>query len=263
MNSTITQRVAKALVRDYLRETGRKGVVSLMAAIRRQAKTEIFAQRTLELWLKEQNRFLQDAHWSIVIGFIESQHFKNYVPYAHDSPTEKRLITVAEGLVALYGQNKRRDDGVFLLSSHVQKMGQDAIKLLAGNWENVPNLKDRDIPRTMCAIEPVHEKRYAKFAYIALFRSKQISTTGLVLYLNSEERESADYCHQFVLHLWRRKDPETGSTMPGELIYLTLSKNQPELSISNVVNQYFYKSTDAVAGDAVILRLSRQPIRAP
>ena len=103
-------------------------------------------------------------------------------------------------------------------------------------------------------------KRYAKFAYIALFRSRQISTTGLVIYLNSEERQEYDYCHSFVLQLWRRKDPETGSTMPGELTYLVAAKHQPEFLISNVVNQYFYRSTDPVVGDAVTLRISRDSI---
>jgi hypothetical protein len=259
MEQAITQRQAKVLIRDYLRETGRKGVTSFVRDIHRYTKSPIFTQRTLEKWLAEQDRNLQDENWDIVLDFIKSKQFKQYVPYANEGRAAKRLAQVGDGLAALYGEVKS-PGGVFLLPSQIEAQGKEAIKLLSGNWENVPNLKERDVPRTICTIEPVPDKRYAKFAYMALFRSKQISTTGIVIYLNSEESPDYDYCHSFVLQLWRRKDPETGTTMPGELTYLTLAKNQPELSVSNVVNQYFYKSSDPAVGDAVILKISRDPI---
>ena len=193
------------------------------------------------------------------MDFIQSKNFKQYVPYANEGHAFKRLVQVGDGLIALYGETKH-PGGVFLLPSQIEAQGKEAIKLLRGSWENVPNLEDRDIPRTICTIEPIPDKRYAKFSYIALFRSKQISTTGLVIYLNSEDNPDCDYCHSFILQLWRRKDPETGITMPGELTYLTLGKYQPELSLSNIVNQYFYKSSDPTRGDAVILKISRDPI---
>jgi hypothetical protein len=50
----------------------------------------------------------------------------------------------------------------------------------------------------------------------------------------------------FVLQLWRRRDPQTGSNMPGELTFLIDGKDQPEFSISSVLNQYFYKSDDPI-----------------
>lgn len=259
MEQAITQRQAKVLIRDYLRETGRKGVTSLMRDIHRYTKTAIFSQRALEKWLAEQDRGLQDENWEIVLSFIQSTQFKQYVPYANEGRADNRLVQVGDGLVALYGKTKN-STGVFLHPSQIEAQGQEAIKLLSGSWENVSNLNDRDVPRTICTIEPVPGKRYAKFAYIALFRSKQVSTSGLVIYLNSEASPDYDYCHSFVLQLWRRKDPETGATMPGELTYLTLAKHQPEFSVSNVVNQYFYKSSDPAVGDAVILRMSRDPI---
>lgn len=186
MERAITQRQAKVLIRDYLRETGRKGVTSFVRDLHRYTKTPIFTQRTLEKWLAEQDRNLQDDNWEIVLDFIQSKNFRQYVPYANEGHAFKRLVQVGDGLVALYGETKH-PGGVFLLPSQIEAQGKEAIKLLRGSWENVPNLEDRDIPRTICTIEPIPNKRYAKFAYIALFRSKQISTTGLVIYLNSED----------------------------------------------------------------------------
>lgn len=85
-------------------------------------------------------------------------------------------------------------------------------------------------------------------------------TSPLAGGINSEEVENYGYCHSFVLHLWRRKDPETGSAMPGELSYLIDGKKQPEFSVSNVVNQYFYHTTDANMNKAVRLRHTSDPI---
>lgn len=34
--------------------------------------------------------------------------------------------------------------------------------------------------------------------------------------------------------------------MPGELTFLIDAKDQPEFSISSVLNQYFYKDTDPI-----------------
>ncbi len=259
MKKAITQQRAKVLIRDYLRETGRKGVTNLMRDIRRHTKTEIFEQRTFEKWLQVQERALQDRNWLLLLSFIESDEFKRFVPYANEGIKEKRLIEVADGLCALYSQ-KKRPDGVFLLPSQIEKQGAEAVQLLSGSWENIPNQRDKDIPRTICKIEAVPGKRYAKFAYIALFRSKQISTTGVVIYLYSKERAEHDYYHHFALQLWRRKDPLTGSVMPGDLSYLTLSKHQPEFLISNVVNQYFYRSEEEEAKDTISLRISRDII---
>jgi hypothetical protein len=42
--------------------------------------------------------------------------------------------------------------------------------------------------------------------------------------------------------------------MPGELSYLTCGKNQPQLTISNVLNQYFYKDNDPVASKDRMIR---------
>jgi hypothetical protein len=90
-------------------------------------------------------------------------------------------------------------------------------------------------------MQPIDEVRCAKFAYIALFRSRQISATGLVIYLNSVEKEGSEYCHNFILQLWRRKDPETDSKLPACLYHITDRKRQPEFAISQVINSYFYK----------------------
>jgi hypothetical protein len=235
----ITQAKAKVLIRDYLRETGRKGVTSLMRDINRHARTEVFAQRTLEKWLTDEDRMLQDENWALVLNFVGSEPFRRLVPYANEGAAERRLQIVAQGFIALY--TKPTNAGVYILPSVLSEQGRQAARLLQGHWENVPNQKDRDVPRTICKMVPVEGERYARFAYIALFRSMQISATGLAIYLNSDEHPDCDYCHTFVLQLWRRRDPETASNMPGELIYLKLEKNQPEFSISEVINSYFYK----------------------
>jgi len=205
----------------------------------------IFAKRTLEKWLKEQDRQLNDHNWEPVKNFIESDQFKSLVDYANEGSAEERLKQVAEGFVALYGKVEH-PDGFYIMPSRILEQGMIAVRELDGNWENIPNQADRDVPRTNCKIEPVPGTRYAKFAYIALFRSRQISATGLVIYLNSDELEEYDYCHMFVLQVWRRREPETGSNMSGELTFLINGKDQPEFSIASVLNQYFYKTTDPI-----------------
>ena len=173
---------------------------------------------------------LDEDNWQIVLRFIHSQQFRSLVPYGNEGAADKRLKAVADGFVALYEATKS-PQGHYVLPSTLQEEGAKAIQLLDGHWENVPNTAHGDIPRTICKMIPITGQRYAKFAYIALFRSKQISATGLVIYLNSDEREDADYCHNFVLQLWRRRDPESDSKMPGALIYLKMEKNQPEFAV--------------------------------
>ncbi len=236
----LTQRKAKVLIRDYLRETRRKGVTSLMRDMSKVIGKPIFTQRTFELWLKEQARQLNDHNWSMVQTFVHSNEFKRFVPYANEGPADQRLKQVAEGFIALYG-HAVRPSGLSILPSEIERIGADAIAHLDGQWENNPNQYQRDVPRVICKITSIQGERYAKFAYIALFRSKQISATGLVIYLNSNDREDSDYSHNFILQLWRRRDPESDSKMPGALIYLTLEKNQPQFSISSRINRYFYK----------------------
>lgn len=245
MDRKITQRYAKVLIRDYLRETGRKGVTSLIRDIHSYTKHPVFSQRTLEKWLADQSRQLQNENWNIVLDFIRSEQFKQLVPYANEGAVETRLRQVAEGFVALYGKAEH-PKGIYILPSHINEKGMEAVQELNGNWEYVPNQMDKDVPHTICKIKPVPETRYAKFAYIALLRSRKISATGLVIYLNSENLPEYDYCHTLVLQLWRRKDPESGSSMPGDLTFLKLGKDQPELSISSVLNQYFYKDSDPI-----------------
>ena len=189
---------------------------------------------------------LQDNNWEIILSFIQSKKFKSLVPYANEGSAEKRLKTVAEGYIALYATAKH-PIGIHILPSVINEQGRKASEILLGYWENKPNQPLGDSPRTICKMEPVEGERYTKFAYVALFRSKQISATGLVIYLNSEELPDHDYCHTFVLQVWRRRDPETGSNMPAELTYLTLKENQPKFSISSVLNNYFYKDSDPIA----------------
>ncbi|WP_317931934.1 hypothetical protein [Halioxenophilus sp. WMMB6] len=241
----MNQKKAKVLIKDYLRETGRKGVTSLMRDLAKFEGSSIFSKRTLELWLQEQDRQLDDRNWDVVSRFIESDKFKSVVPYMNEGSANERLKQVAEGFIALYGKIEH-PDGMYILPSRIQEQGMIAVRELDGNWENIPNQADRDVPRTICKMEPIPGTRYAKFAYLALFRSRQISATGLVIYLNSDELKEYDYCHMFVLQLWRRRDPQTGSNMPGELTFLIDGKDQPEFSISSVLNQYFYKSDDPI-----------------
>ncbi|MBX3630749.1 MAG: hypothetical protein KF908_12760 [Nitrosomonas sp.] len=138
MEEGITQRRAKVLIRDYLRETGRKGVTSLVRDIHRYTKKPIFTQRTLEKWLAEQNRNLQDENWEIVLDFVQSKQFRQFVPYANEGQVAKRLVKVGDGLTALYGEAKS-PNGVLLFPSQIEAQGKEAIQLLSGCWENVPN----------------------------------------------------------------------------------------------------------------------------
>lgn len=252
MERAINQKKAKVLVRDYLRETGRKGVTSLVRDIRKFTGHAVFTQRTFEKWLAERERQLNDHNWAILLSFIQSDQFKSHVPYINEGSAEARLKQVAAGFIALYGAAKH-PEGMHILPSDIHEQGKEAVQLLLGNWENAPNQGEHDVPRTICKMEPIAGERYAKFAYIALFRSKQISATGLVIYLNSDEREDAKYCHNFVLQLWRRRDPESDSKMPGALIYLKMAKNQPEFAISKLINSYFYKQPDPVGARGDLL----------
>lgn len=248
----ISQRKAKVLIRDYLRETGKKGVTSLMRDIHRQAKKAVFAQRTLEKWLREQDRMMNDETWEVVLGFVESDAFKRKVPYANEGPAEKRLKKVADGFVALYGARKNID-GVIPLPAQIKQQGQEAVQLLEGYWEDSNN-----VSRTVCRIEPVPGERYAKFAYFSMFRSNQKSTTGIVIYMDSTEKNGCDYCHTFILQLWRRRDPETGTQMSGQLVYLTAKKHQPEFLITAAFGESFFHAHQVTEG-SLILRTKNNP----
>lgn len=246
MSEAITQRKAKVLIRDYLSATGRRGVTALMKDLQRHIGRPIFTKRALEVWLQLQERMLDEDNWQIVLSFIRSETFRKHVPYANEGPAEDRLRKVAAGFVALYAE-VQQPKGLYILPSVIEAEGSKAVALLDGLWENNPNQATGDVPRAICKMASVPGTRVAKFAYIALFRSKEISATGLLIYLNSDERDGYDYTHTFVLQLWRRRDPETGSNMPGELTYLRLARGQPELSISETLNRYFYKDTDPIA----------------
>lgn len=239
-NRPLTQQKAKVMIRDYLRATGRKGVSSLIHDISRHTKTVIFSQRTLEKWLQEQDRMMQGQNWNIVEEFIHSDVFKKILPYASESPSEKRLKEVAKGFIALYG-NTPHPTGLHVMPATIEETGIQATTFLDGNWESHPNQLAGDAPRVICKIEPIDDERCAKFAYLALFRSRQISATGLVIYLNSVEKEDCEYCHNFLLQLWRRRDPESDSKLPSCLYHLSSQKRQPEFAISQVINSYFYK----------------------
>lgn len=254
MGSGLNQRKAKVMIRDYLRETGRKGVTSLMKDIGRHTRTVIFTQRTLEKWLAEQSRQLNDDNWQVLLSFLQSDQFKSQVPYENEGAPSQRLISVGDGLTALYGAQKRMD-GVVMVSSSRPLDAIEATQLLTGEWEGVTAHGDESsMLRSLCKIEPVDGKRYAKFAYMGMFRMRQLTTTGLIIYLNTEQRDRYDYCHLFYLQLWRRRDPETASTMPAELTFLTEGKKQPELKTSNVINQYFYKAEETHLDQALIMR---------
>ncbi|MGE4069851.1 MAG: hypothetical protein AB7E72_01595 [Lysobacterales bacterium] len=245
MTEAINQRKAKVWIRDYLRATGRKGVTSLIKEIQRHTGTAIFSQRAFEKWLVEQERMLQEDNWIKVLSFIRSDTFRKHVPYANEGHAEDRLRKVAAGFVALYSEGKQ-SKGLYIMPSVIEAEGQKAVTLLDGRWENKPNLASGDVPRAICRMESVPGTRVAKFAYIALFHSKEISATGIVIYLNSEVHDGYDYTHTFVLQLWRRRDPESGSNMPGRLTYLKLTRGQPEFSIAETLNRYFYKDDDPI-----------------
>ncbi len=83
MHPAIKQPHAKLLIKRYLHETGRKGVSSLMNDIRRYSgwKGEVFDQRTLEKWLHNPDRYMQDYNWKIILSFINSEQFEKNVPF--------------------------------------------------------------------------------------------------------------------------------------------------------------------------------------
>lgn len=251
MAKPLSQAKAKLMVKDYLRETGRKGVTNLMQDMRRIVGHEIFGQRTFEYWLKERKRMLEEPNWVILQKFLESEKFKSYVPYANEGAADKRLKQVAAGYLALYTATNTQ--GIAVMPALLEKQCEQAMPFLDSNWENNPNPNEQDIPRVICKIEPIIGERYAKFAYMALFRSKQISATGIVIYLGQDEREDADYCHNFILQLWRRRDPESDSKLPSGLIHFTAGRNQPEFAISNIINQYFYKEQAPLGADGDFL----------
>lgn len=75
----VNQRDAKKLFELYLNRTDRKGVTALMRDMRRVVGHEIFVQRTLEKWLADDNRMLDDVNWGIVQTFISSDKFQAIV----------------------------------------------------------------------------------------------------------------------------------------------------------------------------------------
>lgn len=260
MSIIITQRRAKVLIRDYLRETGRRGVTALMQEMRHHAGHEIFVQRTLEKWLEVQKRMLDEVHWEIVLSFIESAKFKSVVPYLHEENSDDRFAKVAEGLMALYASRKR-SDGVLIFPSQIHSEGESAAKLLAGCWENEIDPKNKKPIHSLCKFEHVPGKRYAKVAYIALSKERNISASGIAIYLKSQVHPEFKYCHKYLLQLWRRQDPETGSLVHSELAYLTIGKKQPKLTVSAVINQYFYKEDKPDMEQRLVLGMAARPNR--
>ena len=125
----MNQKKAKVLIKDYMRETGRVGVTSLMRDLAKFNGGTIFSKRTLELWLKEQDRQLNDHNWETVRGFIDSDQFKNIVGYASRGSADERLKQVAEGFIALYGKIEH-PDGMFILPSWIEEQGMIAVKEL-------------------------------------------------------------------------------------------------------------------------------------
>lgn len=97
---------------------------------------------------------LNDHNWEPVKRFIESDQFKSLFDYANEGSAEELLKQVAEGFIALYGQVEH-PDGMYILPSRIKEQGMIAVRELNGNWENVPNLQDGDVPRTICKMEPI------------------------------------------------------------------------------------------------------------
>lgn len=251
MERAIKQSQAKVMIRDYLRETGRKGVTSLIREINKQAKQQIFEQRTLEKWLIDENRHLQDRNWEIVLNFIQSPIFKQFVLYANEEHPESRLIRVGDGLTALYtDQNTQKIGG--LSTEQYEQAGQEAIKLLEGFWryywpEKKPFYKRPALDSASCTIIPVPEKRYAKFFFVATLSFHKFTASGLAIYINSELDEIYDYYHNFILHLWFRKDPNTGFTVPARLTYLKETEDQPEFSMPKIGNAVYGTRDEGLA----------------
>lgn len=109
----LTQPKAKVLIRDYLREEGRKGVTDLLKEINVcNGRIQTIAKRTLEAWLKNHSRSLNSTSWSYVKKFVLSSKFREAVPYYAD-PDEARLLKVADGLLAFY-ERWKPDSGYYL-----------------------------------------------------------------------------------------------------------------------------------------------------
>ncbi|GJM04770.1 MAG: hypothetical protein DHS20C09_07610 [marine bacterium B5-7] len=239
MKKAITQRKAKGLVRDYLRETGRKGVSSLMKDIRKFTGTAVFSQRTFEKWLTIQARTLNAENWEILIGFIESEKFRSYVPYANEGAAEIRLQQVGDGFAALYA-NTKSPKKIHMLPSNINARGIDAVQLLSGAWRHPEDLVPG--PQAQCKVEPVPDKGYAKFAYISLNGTKYLSLTGLAIYIQSSEHDDLDYCHDFILQLWGRRDRNSGMPLTAQLTFLKQTQNQPEFGVSTQVEEYLQEN---------------------
>lgn len=239
----MNQKKAKVLIKDYLRESGRKGVTSLMRDLSKSNGGKIFSKRNMELWLKEQDRQLNDHNWEPVKNFIESDKFKGLVNYANVGRADERLKQVAEGFMALYGTIKH-PDGLYVFPSEIQEKGMAMARELHGPWKKIPNGFYGEEPHCICKMEHIPGTRYAKFAYIALYKSRKISVTGLSIYLGSFDSLGFDSCHMFVLQLWRRRDPQSSSNMPAELSFMTEKVHQPNFLIPEKIDHYLYKQID-------------------
>lgn len=264
----LTQEKAKQLIHDYLDNTGQAGVTSLMRELRMfhaenqirsptgEHITSVPGDRGMAKWICGETRELRHSNWLAVQTFIQSPRFRAVVPLIPASTGGAELIDTANSFLNLYGKpatSKRRAEA----SPEYFEQEERALRGLLGSWfKATPG--GGEITLALKA-ERVGNLPCAKIAYVCHSTNRKVSATGFAIYCGSEFHD--DEINRFLLPVWRRKDPKTGSTLESSLICCRISKDCHSLSVSHNTRHYFYgfDEPSEPRGPAVFVGLTRIP----
>jgi len=82
LTAGVSQKKAKALVRDYINCTGAGGVSEIMKRLSEFHGYLPFTHRTMSNWLGDKTENLNSGNWPIVLSFIQTDTFQKIVPWS-------------------------------------------------------------------------------------------------------------------------------------------------------------------------------------
>ena len=208
----ITQDYARLLIAEYLRKKGRKGIKCFYEDYRDFSKYEVMTERGFYKWYTEETEYLRDYNWIPLSEFLESECFRNVIPYLNQPDSLERLQKVQ-----LEDQNtwntieKRRSHEQAVSNRLSSKTDEELFNNLNGYWElkeiNSFN-KNKQIEGVsiFLGISIAKETDFGSMVMLQLGDQKFDLLTGVLFLVQSSTHGSLRII-EAVGQFWRRKNP--------------------------------------------------------